>query len=355
MHSEADAQKQKRDESIPERIIRAVSHCRTALLAGYTTYRDLGSEGMGDYDANMRDAIARGLMPGPRLFVATRIIASTGGNEVRTENPPVGGQGLGPDVADGPEAIRQAVRRRIAAGADVVKVFVDYRRRIMRSPPAQAHPYRANVLHPSANPNPNTLLFSQAEVDMVVAEARLANCPIAAHALTLEGAMTAIRAGVTTLEHGVVDANENMLVAMRASGCILVPTLAILERLHPPTYFRDVIMRNVRRARELGVRFACGGDTGTFNHGENAREMELMIECGLSIEDVLEAATVGGWAACGADLCGRKFGVLEVGAQADIIALASDPRSDKDALRKVSFVMADAKVWKMDGSPVGIL
>jgi hypothetical protein len=172
--SEADAQNQKRDESIPERIIRAVSHCRSAPLASYTTYRDLGTEGMGNYDTNVRDAIARGLMPGPRLIVSTRILASTGGNEVRTENPPAGGHGLGPDVADGVEDVRRAVRRRIAAGADIIKVFVDYRRRIMRSPPAQAHPYWPSVLHPPADPNPNTLLYSQAEIDTVVEEVRIA-------------------------------------------------------------------------------------------------------------------------------------------------------------------------------------
>jgi imidazolonepropionase-like amidohydrolase len=146
---------------MPERIIRAVNHCRTALLAGYTTYRDLGSESMHEADVNVRDAIARGLIPGPRLFVATRVLASTGSFESRTENG-MGGHCLpaGSEAVDGVEEIRKSVRRRIAAGADVIKFFADYRRRIMRSPPAQQHPYITSVLHPPKEPNPDYVVFS---------------------------------------------------------------------------------------------------------------------------------------------------------------------------------------------------
>lgn len=100
---------------------------------------------------------------------------------------------------------------------------------------------------------------------------------------------------------------------------------------------------------------ACGGDTGTYPHGENVREMELMIEVGIPVEDVLAAGTVGGWHSCGGDRCGRRFGTFEIGAAADIIALDSDPREDKDALRKVTFVMKDAQVWKRDGHAVGMI
>ncbi|BCS02044.1 amidohydrolase family protein [Aspergillus luchuensis] len=351
-YDEAGALQQKRDESIGERMVRAVNHCRTALLAGYTTYRDLGSEGMQDFDANIRDAIARGLTPGPRLFVATKVLASTGSFECRTENS-AGGHCLpsSADAVDGVEACRQAVRRRIAAGADIIKFFADYRRRIMRYPPAQQHPYIAGVLHPPKEPNPDYMVFSKEEMQTIVAEAKLARCPVSAHCATLEGSMAAIEAGVSTIEHAYSTTDE-MFEEMVKKDVILVPTLAIAERLHAKRF--DQILSGVKRAHEMGVRLACGGDTGTYPHGENVRELELMIQAGIPVGDVLEACTIGGWASCGGDLCGRRFGWFEEGAQADIIALRGNPVEDPGALREVDFVMKDARVWKIDGMPKGI-
>ncbi|KAF2503068.1 hypothetical protein BU16DRAFT_499075 [Lophium mytilinum] len=351
-YDERGALQQKRDESMTERIVRGVNHCRTALLAGYTTYRDLGSEGMQECDANLRDAIARGLTPGPRLFVATKVIASTGSYECRTENSG-GGHCLpaGADAVDGVEQCRQAVRRRVAAGADIIKFFADYRRRIMRSPPAQQHPYIPGVLHPSKEPNPDYLVFSQEEMNTIVAEAAMARCPVSAHCCTREGALAAIEAGVNTLEHAYFLSDE-MCKLMAEKAIILVPTLAIAEKLHAHRF--DEILRQVKRAHDLGVRIACGGDTGTFPHGDNVRELELMIEAGIPIADVLESCTVGGWEACGGDLCGRQFGWFEEGSQADIIALDEDPEYNPGALRSVNFVMKDAKVWKASGEQCGI-
>lgn len=356
-YSETDNQKQKRDESIPERIIRATNHCRTALLAGYTTYRDLGSENMSTFDANVRDAIARGLAPGPRLFVATRVLASTGTLALRTENAGNGHilpDSAGPDIVDGTLEARKAGRRRIAEGADLIKVFIDYRRRIMRSPPAQPHPYKPSVLHPPKVPNPDVVSFSQEEVDAIVAEAKIADCPVSAHAHTKEGALIAVRAGVDTLEHVVVNGDEEVFAAMKEKGVILVPTLAVLEKLQPMAKFEEILGK-IKIAWDMGVRIACGGDTGTFSHGDNAREMELLIKAGIPLVDVLEMCFVGGWESCGGDLCGRRFGWWEEGCQADIIALDSDPRENEEALRQVSFVMKDARVWKKDGIPIGIL
>ncbi|KAI9739060.1 MAG: hypothetical protein M1834_007272 [Cirrosporium novae-zelandiae] len=352
-YDENPALPQKRDESFVERVIRSVSHCRTALLAGYTTYRDLGSESMQEADANVRDAINRGLMPGPRLFVATRVLASSGSYEPRTENA-IGGTCLpaGAEVADGVEGVRAAVRRRVGHGADVVKVFADYRRRIMRCPPAQQHPYVPSVLFPPREPNPDYCVYSQEELDMVVREAGMAGAPVSAHACTLEGAMRAVKAGVTTVEHGYFVSGE-LLALMKEKGCILVPTLAIAEKLHARRF--GEIMAQVKMAWETGVRLACGGDTGTYPHGENVRELELMIETGIPVLDVLEACTVGGWKACGGELSGYRFGWLEEGCKADIIALDEMPAVGNSALRKVDFVMKDARVWKRDGVPVGIV
>lgn len=338
---------------MPERIIRAVNHRRKALLAGYTTYRDLGSESMQDCDANVRDAIARGLMPGPRLFVATSVLASTGAFELRTENS-MGGHCLpaGADAVDGAEECRKAVRRRIAAGADIIKFYADYRRRIMRFPPRESHPYVRGVLHPPIDPNPNIVVFSQEEMDMIVAEARLAKCPVAAHAITLEGALMAVKAGVLSIEHGC-GVSDELFQNMVERGCIMVPTLAVLEKLQKQKL--PEFSRQLKMAFDAGVRLACGGDTGAFSHGDNAREMELMVKAGIPIEDVLEACMVGGWESCGGDLCGRRFGWIEEGLQADIIALETDPRQDQKALRKVEFVMKDAKIWKIKGEAVGMI
>ena len=306
-----------------------------------------------DADANMRDAISRGLIPGPRLFVATQVLASTGSFESRTENS-MGGHYLPPgaDTADGVVEIRKAVRRRIAAGADIIKFYADYRRRIMRSPPAQQHPYIPGVLHPPKDPNPDIVVFSQEEMDMIVSEASMAKCPVAAHCCTLDGAMAAIKAGVQSIEHATTVSDE-MFHSMIEMGCIMVPTLAVLEKLRKEEF--PQILAQTKRAYDMGVRIACGGDTGTFNHGENAREMELMVEAGIPIENVLEACTVGGWESCGGDLCGRRFGWFEEGLQADIIALQTDPRLDSGALRKVDFVMKDAKIWKMNGEAIGMI
>ncbi|EHY54810.1 hypothetical protein HRR83_004018 [Exophiala dermatitidis] len=350
-YQERPSLNQKRDESPAERIIRSVNHCRKALLAGFTTYRDLGSESMENADANVRDAIARGLMPGPRLFVATKVIASTGSYEPRTEN---GGEGhvclpAGADAVDGVDDIRRAIRRRIAAGADIIKFFADYRRRIMRYPPAQQHPYIHSVRFPPANPNPDVLVFNQEEMDAIVQEAKLAECPVAAHCGTITGTLCAIKAGVHTIEHAYY-ANEEVFDEMIKNNVVFVPTLSVCEELHPKRL--DEIKAQVALAHKKGVRLACGGDTGPVPHGQNARELELMMEAGVPVEDVIEAATVGGWDACGGDLCGLRFGWFDPGNRADIVALETDPRADKGAFRKVNFVMKDATVYKRDGKQV---
>lgn len=288
----------------------------------------------------------------PGFFVATRALASTDSYEPRTENHdngvclPRGGE-----TVDGVNEARIAVRRRLAAGADIIKFFADYRRRIMRYPPAQQHPYVQGILHPPENPNPDILVFAQEEVDMIVKEAKMGQAPVACHAGTIEGALMAVKAGVTSIEHAYF-ANRELFELMVEKGCMLVPTLAVCERLHKHRI--QEILAQTKLAYDIGVRFACGGDTGTYPHGQNVREMELMMEAGLPLEDVLEAGTIGGWDACGKDLCGLRFGWFEKGLRADIIALKTDPREDKHALRKIDFVAKDGVIWKKDGKGVGL-
>jgi imidazolonepropionase-like amidohydrolase len=341
---------QMRDESLVERVIRATNHCRAALLAGYTTYRDLGTEGLKDADVNVRDAINRGLLPGPRLLVATEALASSGSYAIRHENA-LGGTRvpLIADVADGVDGARAAVRRRIGAGADVIKFYADYRKRTLRFPLSQ-WPGASPIRFPPKNRNPDHLLFTQQEIDTIVEEAKTADCPVAAHCTSSAAVIMAAEAGVTTVEHGFEPTDE-ALRAMKSASTIYVPTLAVYELFLP----LDEALKRTKKAFEVGVKVACGGDTGAFDHRNNAREMELMLKAGVPLEEVLTSATLHGWEACGGDRCGRRFGWLEEGAAADLVALDADPREDVGALRKVSFVMKDAQVWKKDGLAIGMI
>ncbi|PVH83622.1 hypothetical protein DL98DRAFT_513125 [Cadophora sp. DSE1049] len=345
----------KREESSTERIIRAVNHVRNALLAGYTTYRDLGSEGMKEADRDLRNAISKGLIPGSRLFVATRPLASGDtfgmhdGRGARDSTLPIGAEAV-----NGVEEIRYAVRKRVIAGADVISFFADYPRetKMKRAPLKQQHPYTAGVLCLLKGLNPEFVTFSQEEMDMIVAEAKLARRPVAARCESLEGAMAAIKAGVRSIEGGY-GVTEGILRAMAEKGVILVPSLASAEILQPQRL--PGLLKQTKRAYDLGVRLACGGATGMLRHGNNVREIELMVQCGIPLEDVLESCLVGGWESCGGDLCGRRFGWFEEGTLADIIAFETDPRVDIGALMNVVFVMKDARVWKLNGSAVGMV
>lgn len=357
-----------RDQSAVERTIRASNHARAALLAGYTTYRDLGTEALGNADANLRDCINRGLTPGPRLFVATDALASSGSYELRVENK-LGGNGLGlsvpraSDVADGVWGVRAAVRRRVGDGADVIKFYADYRRKTMRFPPdipgdaaAGGRGGGGKILFPPKKRNPAVPLYSQDEMKSIAEEARLAELPVAAHAGETRTAIWASEAGVTSVEHVFEDTygvEDEFFDKLREKGTIWVPTMATAEML--PAAMFDECKKRVGRAYERGVKIAAGGDTGTFNHGLNVREIEILIDSGMKLEDALEAATVVGWEACGGELSGFKFGWFEKGNRADIIALETDPREDKKALRKISFVMKDGRVWKENGAPVDMI
>lgn len=353
-----------RDQSPIERTIRATNHARAALLAGYTTYRDLGTEALGSADASLRDCINRGLTPGPRLFVATEALASSGGYEIRSENRLMRGSPLGlalpraADVGDGVDGVRRAVRRRVADGADVVKFYGDYRRRVMRFPPDVPGPGGKVLFPPDRRArNPAVLLFSLEEMEAIVAEARIADLPVAAHAGEAGTALMAARAGVTSVEHVFEDSAGVMgrlVEEMVGRKTIWVPTLATAEADFEEAKFGRC-KAAVKAAFDKGVRIAAGGDTGVINHGLNSREMEIMMEAGIPVEDVLVAGTYTGWYACGGDACGFRFGWWDEGNRADIVALDADPRKDAKALRKVSFVMKDGRVWKRDGRPVDMI
>lgn len=360
-YSEVPSLNQMRDESFVERVVRATNHAKAALMAGFTTYRDLGTEGLRDADVQFRDTINRGIIAGPRMFVATECIASSSGYEIRHENAAhMGGNDIHriSDPADGVYGVRAAVRRRLGAGADIVKFYADYEKRRLRFP-APAWPGARRVRFPPSEEvflggaNPVFPLFTQEEMDAMVAEARAGRCPVSAHAESPEAVVMAARAGVTTVEHGGIPSDE-ALEAMRAHNTIFVPTLAVYDEEmrnldgaseSDERGFRE-ILAHTKAAYDKGIKLACGGDTGAFAHGENAREMEFMIEAGVPLLDVLQAATLHGWESCGSDLCGRRFGSVEEGFAADIVALDGDLFQDLGALRRVNFVMKDGHVYK---------
>ncbi len=315
-YDEASWEDQVLRESLEARTVRAVAAARATLEAGFTTLRDLGTEGAAFADAALRDAIAGGIVPGPRLFVATRAIVATGcygpfGLDARWRAP------RGAQVADGADGVRRAAREQIAAGADWVKVYADYRR------------------GKDAPPTPS---FSLPELEALVDEARSAGVPVAAHASTGEGMRRAVLAGVNTVEHGY-GATDEVLALMRERGVALCPTLAAVEAIASHSGWKpgDPEPPRMREAREAfgralrsGVTIACGSDAGVFRHGANSRELELMVDHGMTAAQALRAAT-----STAASVLGKTgaLGVIAEESLADLVAVRADPLRDIRALR----------------------
>ncbi|KAJ4347794.1 uncharacterized protein N0V89_009164 [Didymosphaeria variabile] len=346
-YAETPALHQILHESLVERTLRAANHARAALAAGYTTYRDLGTEGLGAADVGLRDAINRSIVVGPRLFVATDPLASSGGYVLRVENENARVPRLA-DEADGVDGVRAAVRRRLAAGADVVKFYADQEKRNARYPETETWPGALGVrFKPEWGDKPkHYLLFSASEMRAIVDEAHEAECPVAAHASSPAAVIRAARAGVDSVEHGQEPSAEALEV-MKEMGTIFVPTLTVMEEEVPEEVVGSMY-QHTYNAWKAGVKLACGGDIGPVAHGENVRELELMIAAGVPVEEVLASATLHGWEACGGAWCGRKFGWLDEGCAADIVGLMGDPREDVKNLRRVEFVMKDGRACKMD-------
>lgn len=313
-------------EPLELRTIRGVVSARATLEAGFTTLRDLGTEGAGYADLSLRDAIAAGMIPGPRLFVATRALVATGaygpaGFDPRWEMP------KGAQVVDGPDAMRKAVREQIAAGADWIKVYADYRRR------------------PGG---PSTATFTQEEIAAAVEEARTAGLPVASHANTEEGIRRSVLAGVATIEHGS-GATDELLALMKRKGVVLCPTLAASEAIAryagwkpgepEPARVRDSHEMFVR-ALKSGVTLANGSDVGVFTHGKNARELELMAAYGMPPKEVLRAATATAAAVLGKS---KELGRIAPGYLADLIAVQGDPLKRIEVLETPLLVIKDGR------------
>jgi imidazolonepropionase-like amidohydrolase len=308
-------------EPLALRTIRAAKQAEVTLRAGFTTERDLGTEGAGYADVGLKKAIDSGLTPGPRLLVATRAIVAQGAYGPKGFEPGVTVP-QGAEEASGVEGIVRAVRGQIAAGADVVKLYADYH-------------YRPG--------EPSLPTFSQAEMDAATAAAHDAGRTVAVHAVTAEGMRRAIAAGVDTIEHGD-EGTAEVFKAMAAKHIAYCPTLAASAAIAryrgwngaepaPPAVAES--RAAFRLAMAAGVPICAGGDVGVFAHGDNALEMESMAAAGMAPAQVLIAATSGNARAF--HLADR--GAVKVGLVADIVALDGDPTRDIAALRKVRMVM----------------
>jgi len=328
-YNEAPWDQQVLKESSYLRTIRGVVAARKTLEAGFTTLRDLGTEGADFADVAIRDAIRQGLVPGPNLFVVTRAIVATGCYAPQGYDPrwhlPIGAQ-----VADGIDGCRKAVREQIAAGADWIKVYADYHR---------------------APDSPITPTFSLDEIKVMVDEAKSAGLSVAAHATSSEGIRRAVMAGVRTIEHGY-SASDETLALIKERGVFLCPTLTAVESYEryggwaPPAPDPPRLAeakRTFKKALTSGIKIACGSDVGVFAHGENARELELMVECGMSPMDAIRAATV-----IAASVLGREnsLGKVSEGAAADLIGVPGDPLGNIQLLRHPLLVIKSGQLVK---------
>jgi imidazolonepropionase-like amidohydrolase len=328
-YNETDWNDQVLKESPVERAVRGTVHAKNSLMAGITTMRDLGAEGAGYTDVYLKKTIDDGIIIGPRLLVAGPAIVATGAYGPKGFHDGVTVP-LGAEAASGVDQCIETVRRQMGNGADLIKIYADYR------------------WTPGADSQPT---FLQEEIDAMVATAKSAGKYVVAHAGTPEGMKRAIQGGVETIEHGDGGTLE-IFKMMKEKGIGLCPTLAAGDAItqyrgwnkatDPEPERIQQKRKSFKMALESGVQIVFGGDVGVFPHGENYREMELMVDYGMKPLAVLKSATSDN-----ANMFHlNQLGELKIGFLADIIAIKGNPAKDITTVKNVSFVMKDGLIYK---------
>ncbi|HEX2536032.1 MAG TPA: amidohydrolase family protein [Chitinophagaceae bacterium] len=315
-------------ESRAERTVRAARHAAATLRAGFTTVRDLGTEGAGYDDAGLKQAIEKGVLPGPRMIIATRAIVATGTYGPKADHADADLPQGAAEVAGTADLVRE-IRIQMGKGADLIKIYGDYR-------------WGLNGTSAPA--------FSLEELKVAVRLAADGGRPVVVHASTAEGIRRAALAGVNTIEHGD-GGTSDVFRLMKANRVALCPTLAAGESIAQYNGWRkgsDPEPERVRRKKEsfrlalqAGVTICAGGDAGVFAHGRNALELELMTEYGMKPMDVLRSAT-----SVNADVFGYadRIGRIRPGLYADLVAVDGDPGKDIKVLRNVKLVIKGGQV-----------
>jgi len=309
------------------RVARAVNHLKATLDSGFTTIRDLGTEGAGYADVGLKQAVAQGIIPGPRMIVTGRAIVATGTYAPKGFSP-AWAVPQGAEEADGDSLVR-VVRDQAGKGADWIKVYGDYR----------------------AGPNGETVpTFSLEEMQLIVKTASSLNRPVVVHASTPEGMRRAALAGARTIEHGD-GGDANVFKLLASQGVAFCPTLAAGDATSQYAGWKkgaDPEPARIRQKRETfklalaaGVTMCAGSDVGVFPHGDSARELELMVAYGMTPLAALASVTSVNASLLGLD---KQIGRVASGLAADLIAVDGNPAADISATRKVTLVMKNGTV-----------
>ena len=322
------------EESVPWRVILAEQAANDDVMAGYTAERDMGTEGAGSADTAIRDAINKGIIPGPRLRLSGNAIDILGGHEDANKYNPAQHVLSNADYANSAEQLVEVMREQHKEGSDFAKIYETGKDRMIDG-----------VLH-------TPFQYTAAQLSAAVEEGRRMGTTVGVHAMGEPGTLYAAQAGVASIDHATQLSDETIRL-MKEKGIFAVPTFAIFEYFAKNRQAQDQAatqaeMLNYKIAEfkkqvAAGVPFAVGSDVGPFPHGTQAREMTLMVEYGMKAADVLRADLINGAKLLG---WGGQIGELKPGYYADVVAVPGNPLDDISTCEHVSFVMKDGKVLR---------